>query len=71
MILGKEIYIIDSHSVTIKSRKLTEDGKITGDYHFRTISPVVDIAEETEEIQALVTAARIGYVEPEHETITE
>ena len=65
MNLKHHSYIIQNHSVQIKSRKLTESGKNTGEFHYQTISPTVDISKESEEIQAIVNAARIGYVKPE------
>lgn len=65
MNLAKPIYIIENHSVQIKCRKLTDSGKNTGEFHYRTLSPVADISEEPEAVRAIVNAARIGYVKPE------
>ena len=55
---------IQNHSVKIISWKLSETGKITGDKYIRTIGPQADISAESEDIQAICNAARIGYVAP-------
>ena len=65
MNLAKPIYIIENHTVRTKSRKLTESGKNTGDFHYgKVFSPDTDISEESEAVKAIANAARIGYTKP-------
>lgn len=57
---------IENHSVREVFWKLSESGQVTGEKYFsKVIGPEADITAESEEIQAICTAARIGYVKPE------
>lgn len=55
---------ISNHTVQIWTKKQDANGSATGEYHIRTIDPDVDISAETEEMQAVCLAARIGYIKP-------
>ena len=51
----------------IEEKTKKESGQLTGKIDKRTIGPEVDISKESEYVQGIVNAARIGYIKPVQE----